>query len=448
MEIIESNDLSKTKLALFLPNADIRWSNEIKPTLIFLQKGYVKSLSELSIYFKKFAKYVNLKPYKPTSGLEELYKNSPNKLQAFLIKILPFIASCALKIETFYPNGRIPVLSKKQKLGIKISREQISSLIACSFLLLVPDRQPNITMIDYSMLQFHENSLYGNMSAYKLASYIEYFIQLLKNPRIGDVFILRNNIEKGPIHVQYSQSKKPLTKVIIKDTGSIADEHNALIIDFANKFVGGGCMESGCVQEELMFLEQPELLVSRFFNEVMSSQDAILIKGTEIFVNIQGYGQDFTFSGYRKDPLTMTNIPKIINRDIIAVDALDLRGSPKYTQYLPESILREIAKLHSGISIPLIFNKECKKPLSTGRWGCGAFLGNSQLKFLTQWLVAAENGIDMIFYRRDDKYLKNAENIVKFCEKFTVSELYEKLNKIYTEIEKTKGDVFNAIMIK
>jgi len=33
-------------------------------------------------------------------------------------------------------------------------------------------------------------------------------------------------------------------------------------IDFANRYVGGGCLTNGCVQEEIMFALRPELLAT------------------------------------------------------------------------------------------------------------------------------------------------------------------------------------------
>ena len=43
-------------------------------------------------------------------------------------------------------------------------------------------------------------------------------------------------------------------------------------VDFANKFVGGGVLGDGCVQEEIRFLINPELIVTRLFTEVRMSE--------------------------------------------------------------------------------------------------------------------------------------------------------------------------------
>ena len=50
-------------------------------------------------------------------------------------------------------------------------------------------------------------------------------------------------------------------------------------MDFANKFLGGGVLGHGCVQEEIRFLICPELLLSRLFTEMLDENECLLIKG-------------------------------------------------------------------------------------------------------------------------------------------------------------------------
>lgn len=44
---------------------------------------------------------------------------------------------------------------------------------------------------------------------------------------------------------------------IDKNDASIEDYYGQLKADFANKFLGGGALLSGCVQEEIMFTNHP-----------------------------------------------------------------------------------------------------------------------------------------------------------------------------------------------
>lgn len=50
-------------------------------------------------------------------------------------------------------------------------------------------------------------------------------------------------------------------------------------MDFANQFVGGGVTGSGLVQEEIRFLINPELIVSRLFTEALGPDECLIITG-------------------------------------------------------------------------------------------------------------------------------------------------------------------------
>lgn len=50
-------------------------------------------------------------------------------------------------------------------------------------------------------------------------------------------------------------------------------------VDFANKFVGGGILGQGCVQEEIRFAICPELIVSCLFTECFDRHEALIVTG-------------------------------------------------------------------------------------------------------------------------------------------------------------------------
>lgn len=68
-------------------------------------------------------------------------------------------------------------------------------------------------------------------------------------------------------------------------------------MDFANKYIGGGVLSHGCVQEEIRFVICPELLVSLLFTERMNTNEAVLIRGCERFSSYTGYGGTFKWLG-------------------------------------------------------------------------------------------------------------------------------------------------------
>lgn len=50
-------------------------------------------------------------------------------------------------------------------------------------------------------------------------------------------------------------------------------------VDFANSWLGGGVLSSGLVQEEILFLVNPELIVSRLFTEKLQDNECVVVTG-------------------------------------------------------------------------------------------------------------------------------------------------------------------------
>jgi len=75
------------------------------------------------------------------------------------------------------------------------------------------------------------------------------------------------------------------------------DAPNMLHVDFANKYVGGGMLSHGCVQEEILFMLCPELIVSRLVAEVLEDNETLLICGHQRFNDYVGYASSFRWNG-------------------------------------------------------------------------------------------------------------------------------------------------------
>lgn len=86
-------------------------------------------------------------------------------------------------------------------------------------------------------------------------------------------------------------------KLHVAADGLIEDGVGLLQVDFANKFLGGGVLGLGCVQEEIRFVINPELLVTRLFVEMMQPNEAIFFIGSERFCKFTGYATNFKFDG-------------------------------------------------------------------------------------------------------------------------------------------------------
>ncbi len=50
-------------------------------------------------------------------------------------------------------------------------------------------------------------------------------------------------------------------------------------VDFANKYLGGGVLRHGCVQEEIRFLLCPEMLVSKLVTEELDNNECLIMTG-------------------------------------------------------------------------------------------------------------------------------------------------------------------------
>lgn len=70
---------------------------------------------------------------------------------------------------------------------------------------------------------------------------------------------------------------------------------------------------------------------------------------------------------------------------ITAIDAIPFGGANQNYQYEKGFIDREIKKAFCGFN----FKNAQVKRVVTGNWGCGAFGGNLQMKFLIQWLACS-----------------------------------------------------------
>ena len=114
-------------------------------------------------------------------------------------------------------------------------------------------------------------------------------------------------------------------------------------------FIGGGVLEGGCVQEEILFAIQPEAIVSMFIMEVISDNDAIRIDKTIQYSNYSGYGHSFKYKGRAID--INNNMNTIIRYKIIAIDATVQYNKRDEDIIEKEYIKRDIHKCFVGFNL-------------------------------------------------------------------------------------------------
>jgi poly(ADP-ribose) glycohydrolase len=62
--------------------------------------------------------------------------------------------------------------------------------------------------------------------------------------------------------------------IVSRNNTCFNDLHTFLLqVDFANKYLGGGVLTHGCVQEEIRFLICPEMIISRLFTEGLEKNE-------------------------------------------------------------------------------------------------------------------------------------------------------------------------------
>ena len=171
-----------------------------------------------------------------------------------------------------------------------------------------------------------------------------------------------------------------------------------LQVDFANKYVGGGVLDEGCVQEEIRFLICPELIVSRLITEELDANESLLITGCERFSNYTGYGSSTRWQSDHCDGNAHDTWGRL-STQIVAIDARVFRNLS--SQLLDQSLRRELNKAYCG------FRCENDTPcaVATGNWGCGAFGGDLRLKALLQIMAAAESKRSVCYFTFGDRDL-------------------------------------------
>ena len=219
---------------------------------------------------------------------------------------------------------------------------------------------------------------------------------------------------------------------------SITDQKNNIITDFANKYLGGGCMKLGSVQEEILLLICPEILVARAFVKVMNHIQSISISGFEIISKSKGYGSSLQYDTYNIDDTPYNN--NSFQSLTIAVDAIPFYSN-NINQFNPIFIIRELIKFCTGLQ----GNNKDKLGFkfdfcSTGKWGCGAFGGDVCMKFLIQFIACLFHDVGFNFSCFNDNSNK------KMFEKFIKDLIVIVEENIKKEKVITKGLIFKALI--
>lgn len=181
----------------------------------------------------------------------------------------------------------------------------------------------------------------------------------------------------------------------------------SLMVDFANRMLGGGVLRNGCVQEEILFAIFPEAIVAKLLCEPMEDEEAIILYGLRRFSFYKGYADSFEFDG---------QFPVIPSHEaalsvLVAIDAIDFSHHPSpHYQYSRKGVRREINKAYAGFN-GAGYRCEEEVAVCSGKWGCGAFGGDEDLKFLIQWIAASEAGRELIYITDAESKIEELERV-------------------------------------
>ncbi|PPD89722.1 hypothetical protein GOBAR_DD13368 [Gossypium barbadense] len=384
---------------------------------------------------------------------------------------IPKLANLLLRLpsllEVHYQNSRaygygLRILGPQQPGMVLLSQELIGALLACSLFCLFPISNrglKHLPTINFDQLFASLYDSYSESQENKVRCIICYFQRICLQMPTGSVsferkllslehhpwqsflsypyadFWTKSTIPLCPFQhptVAVVQSSCYLSIMVQVHSSGLIEDHaiEALEVDFANKYLGGGALHRGCVQEEIRFMINPELIAGMLFLPSMADNEAIEIVGAERFSDYTGYASSFRFSGDYVDKRSVDFLGRRKTR-IVAIDAL---CSPRMKQYKLKYLIRETNKafcgfldqskysqykrifkmnsvqLNEGSSLPIKAKGESRTEevrksdekswrledcenyigIATGNWGCGAFGGDPEVKTIIQWLAASQ----------------------------------------------------------
>jgi len=419
---------------------------KVKPYLMEIKDGRISTTFKLcevihefiQVHYSSTLRNLNLQVL--VTFLDGL---SIDQTQLFFKKVLPFMAGLALEVENLFKDPLF-ILKQNRAQIINLTKRQVACLLVHMFFCTLHKQNNNQLRSDCNFTNMYRDSRRNKVKLEKIKCIYNYFRRLSGGFQDQEIISYERIVLKpkthGTVNLDFwKQSTKPLRNCVIKDKGSIEDENDAIQVDFANRCIGGGVLDSGCVQEEIRFLIGPELLITLLITENLMDHEAVMVSGSEVYSKYTGYSDTFKYAGNCEQDLQLDSF---LRKDsmVLAIDAIDFSrtGSMK-TQFKVERILREINKAYIGFWGSELETSQFRKGIATGRWGCGAFRGDSQLKFVLQWLAASQAGRNMNFYRFDDDELKDAERIVKSFRGSNVKDLFGRLIEYHSLLFK-EGD--------
>ncbi|PAA84612.1 hypothetical protein BOX15_Mlig002907g4, partial [Macrostomum lignano] len=362
---------------------------------------------------------------------------SDEQRKQFFQGLLPFLVDRVLALEA----GREPLnYACQQEASVTVlSREFVSSLLSAAFLCVMPQHPKDLAI---SMSANGFPAFFAAIQeatphqAEKLQCVLSYFERLQREGLpAGKLVVARSVLPSKELltSAKLAASSRPLCRLLVEPEASMKDaDTNLLHVCFGNSFLGGGVLLTGVLQEETLFVHNPELITSMLFVEAMDNNEAVYIMGYEPFSQSDGYGLKMKFTGQVRESL-QPDEAGILPRRLVSMDAVPYRGFPA-EQYVKQNLLRDTNKAYVAFRQSY---KQCPelaasapRGVVTGNWGCGAFGGDPQLKSLLQWLVASQLELPVLQYHKfSDSRVDRLEEVSEKLQsaKCTVGQLWKRI---------------------
>ncbi|CAF3456477.1 unnamed protein product [Rotaria socialis] len=352
----------------------------------------------------------------------------------FMSIVLSNICNLSLDVDKICGQSP-PLLCSGSNRSVTMSQEQVASLLACSVFCLYPMRSEQKAKNKYrNFPNPNFNLLYKSghpRKIQKLKCIFHYFRRVTENMPTGVITIQRAVLPKAHFP-RWSEVKTDLCDLHLTTGQKIEDVPSVLQVDFANKYIGGGVLSAGCVQEEIRFCICPEMLVSLLMCEKMEPNECIFLIGCERYSSYIGYADSFQYGGNYDDNTPKDNWGRKWCH-VVAMDAIYFRHAS--AQYDMHCVDRELLKAYTSF-IPSRYGSDYTSGIATGNWGCGAFNGDKYLKAIIQLMAASAAGRPLIYAAYRDKVLINSFYIVyEFLkdQKATVSDCYRYLQRYFSQ---------------
>ncbi|KAJ8679546.1 hypothetical protein QAD02_015333 [Eretmocerus hayati] len=335
------------------------------------------------------------------------------EMRMCLDTLVPKMIRLALQLPELI-TGSIPLLRRHTNKSISFSQLQVASLLANAFFCTFPRRNSSNPQSEYGSYPYMNfNGLFSSFEEdritrcqsvmEKLKCIFHYFRRVTSRAPEGTITIQRRFISKKNCP-RWEKQQMKLPPLHITSKGTIESQGAGLLqVDFANKFVGGGVLNYGCVQEEIRFVVCPELLITMLVTEALDDTEALIINGVERFSKYKGYSNSFKWSGDFIDETPRDSSGRL-KTCVVAIDALYFK-QPK-AQFSMGNVIRELNKAYVGFSSEIPVSD--LPAIATGNWGCGAFRGDAQLKVLLQLMAAAVAGRSVVYFTFGDTSLRDS----------------------------------------